>query len=155
VAEETYKIKQHIDREREQLGRNLDEIEYRVKKATDFKTHFDNHTAWVLGAAVAGGFLLSLAVRASSPSPNTAGRKSESWGSSTDDRNRTERSIPLPLQRISGTLDNIFEGLACVVGNKLQSFVADKVPGFREQYDAVEREHGRSTSRQSDFSAVR
>ena len=71
MAEETYKIKQHIDREREQLGRNLDEIEYRVKKATDFKTHFDNHTGWILGAAVAGGFLLSLAVRASSPSSAT------------------------------------------------------------------------------------
>ena len=54
MDQETDKIKQHIDTEREQLGRNLDEIEYRVKRATDLKGHFDKNTGWILGAAVAG-----------------------------------------------------------------------------------------------------
>ena len=33
-----------------------------MKKATDLKHQFDRHTAWILGGAVAGGFLLSRAL---------------------------------------------------------------------------------------------
>ena len=56
MVEQTDQIKQHIDKERENLGRNLDEIEYRFKDATDLKAHFDRNTVWILGAAIAGGF---------------------------------------------------------------------------------------------------
>lgn len=71
MVEETHKIKQHIADERENLGRNLDEIEYRLKDATDLKAHFDRNTGFILAAAVAGGFLLSLALRKSTPVPVT------------------------------------------------------------------------------------
>src|SRR6185503_11931548 len=63
VDEETNKIKEHIDTERNRLGQNLDEIESRVKNATDLRAQFNKHTGWILGGAVAGGFLLSLAFR--------------------------------------------------------------------------------------------
>lgn len=68
MDEETNKIKQHIDSEREELGRNLDEIGYRVRSATDLKAHFNKNTGLILGAAVAGGWLLSMAFRKSSNS---------------------------------------------------------------------------------------
>jgi hypothetical protein len=141
VDEETSRIRQHIDAERQQLGRNLDEIEHRVKHATEFKTYFDKHTVWILGAAVGGGVLLSRAFpsRASSD-------ESPDW-----DRHAGERSAAAPvrpgpshLSRVSETLDDIFEGLVAVVSDKLHSFVADAVPGFRERYDSIERERGRS-----------
>ena len=61
MDEETNQIKHHIDTERKQLGRNLQEIEDRVKSATDLKAQFDKNTGLFLGAAVAGGFLVSLA----------------------------------------------------------------------------------------------
>jgi hypothetical protein len=92
VDEETSTIKQHIDNEREQLGRNLDEIEYRVKKATDLKTHFDRNTGWILGAAVAGGFLLSRVFRKSSAP--VGGRES----------NATERNMNMAPFRTRFTL---------------------------------------------------
>jgi len=142
VDEETSTIKQHIDNEREELGRNLDEIEDRVKKATDLKTHFDRNTAWILGGAVAGGFLLSRVFHKSSGSD-----RGSRW-----ERNATERNTSVPisrspthLSRLSETLDNIFEGLVGVVSNKLHSFVADAVPGFGEEYDAIERQRGRAS----------
>ena len=68
MVEETDKIKRHIENERESLSHDLDEIEYRFKDATDLKAHFDRNTGWILGAAVAGGFLLSLALGRSSRS---------------------------------------------------------------------------------------
>jgi hypothetical protein len=80
VDQETSRIKRHIDTEREQLGRNLDEIEHRVKSAADLKAHFDKNTGWILGAAVAAGFLLSFAFGKSSTSGSTSNRKSDSRG---------------------------------------------------------------------------
>ena len=143
MDEET--IKQHIDDERKQLARNLDEIEYRVKKATDFKTYFDRNTGLFLGAAVAGGFLLSRAFR--KPHSSRAGSRWEPNAAEPDSNMAIPRS-PRHLSRVAETVDNIFEGLVGVVSDKLHSFVADAVPGFREQYDAAERQRGRSSVHQ-------
>jgi hypothetical protein len=142
VDEETNKIREHIDAERDELGRNLDEIEYRLKKATDFKTYFDRNTGWILGAAVTGGFLLSRVVRKSAAS----GVISHSEPRPTE-RMALQRPS-MHLSQISETLDNIFEGLVGVVSEKMHSFVADAVPGFREQYDAAERQRPRPSAPQ-------
>ena len=137
MDEETVQIRQHIDAEREQLGRNLDEIEDRVKKATDIKHQFDRHTAWILGGAAAGGFLLSRAFR---KSPTLAG----SPGTDPDLGDRLSPRIQprsWHVDRVYETFDNILEGLIAVASAKLTSFVADVVPGFKEQYDALEGNH--------------
>ncbi len=145
----TGKIRQHIDSEREQLGRNLDEIEDRVKNATDIKAHFDRNTGWILGAAVAGGFLLSLAcgkssAASSSPDSSMAPR-------ATNIAAQPPSPVSRHLRRVSDTVENIVDGLVGVLSDKLHSFVADAVPGFREQYDALERQGQRSSSVTSDL----
>ena len=143
MDEETSKIKQHIDNEREELGRNFDEIEHRVKEATDLKTHFDRNTPWVLGAAVAGGFLLSRVFDKSSATGHAA-----RWDSSASDRNTTAAIArsPSPLSRLSETLDNIFDGLIGVASSKLHAVVAEAVPGFGEEFKAIEQQRGRSSA---------
>ena len=143
MDEETSTIKQRIDNEREQLGRNLDEIEDRVKKATDLKTHFDRNTPWILGGAVAGGFLLSRLFHKSSASGHPPRREANATERITSSPN--PRS-PSHLSRLSETLDNILEGLVGVVSNKMHSFVADAVPGFGEEYDAIERQRARASA---------
>jgi len=144
VVEATDKIKQHIDSEREILGRILEEIEYRFKKATDVKGYFDRNTGWILGGAVAGGFLLSLALRRSSRSTG------DNWQRRTEERtstmpSRSPRLVIAPhLNRLSETVDNIVAGLVGVFSDNLRSFVAEAVPGFQEQYD---KQHGDSPFR--------
>ena len=140
MDQETDKIKQHIDTEREQLGRNLDEIEYRVKRATDLKGHFDKNTGWILGAAVAGGFLLSLAFGKSSTPRSTSNRESDSQPRSANIADQPKNPLGAHFHRLSDTVENIVGGLVGVASDKLHSFVADAVPGFREQYDAIERQ---------------
>jgi hypothetical protein len=134
-------IKRHIDAEREELGRNLDEIEYRVKNATDLKAQFNKNTGLILGVAAAGGFLLSLAFRNSS---NSDSRQSGESGSTKESSANTlappTHRVSKQLHRFSETLDNIFDGLVGVASAKLQSFVADAVPGFQEQYDVIDRQ---------------
>lgn len=137
MVEETHKIKQHIADERENLGRNLDEIEYRLKDATDLKAHFDRNTGFILAAAVAGGFLLSLALRKSTPLPVTNNRKSISGEDPTRNPGPQSHFPSTHLKQVSETVDNIVAGLVGVFSEKLRSLVADAVPGFGEQYDAV------------------
>src|ERR1700684_1462355 len=109
MDEETSKIRKHIDDERQELGRNLDEIGHRVKRATDLKAHFNENTMVILGAAVAGGFLLSLAFRKSSNSD------SQSMESAAQPKRGTSKH----LQRFSDTLDAVFDGLVGVAAGKL------------------------------------
>lgn len=137
MDEEPDKIKQHIAEERENLGRNLDEIEYRFKDATDLRSQFNRHTAWFLGAAAGSGFLLALALGKSSARRN--------WQANVAERERPLSATPMRrpvsthLNRVSNTVDDIVAGLVGVFSDKLQSMVGDVVPGFREQYDTISR----------------
>jgi len=130
VDEATNTIKEHINTERQQLGRNLDEMEYRIKDATDIRNYYDKNTALFLGAAVAGGFLLSKILR------NTPAATVGIAAAASAARR------PSPLSKMSGTIDNIFDGLVDVVSEKLETFVADAVPGFRQQY-VMDRQRNR------------
>lgn len=141
---EAQKIKQHIDTEREQLGRNFDEIEHRVKKATDLQAHFDQNTGLILGAAVGGGFLLSLAFGKSSTSGSTSNRELDSQARRANVSAQSRYPISTHLRRVSETVDNIIGALVGVLSAKLHSFVSDAVPGFREQYDAIDRQRSSS-----------
>lgn len=53
-------IMQHIESERTRLGQNLNDLEDRVKTATDWRHQFEQHPAILLGVAFGGGLLLSL-----------------------------------------------------------------------------------------------
>jgi hypothetical protein len=149
VDQETNKIKRHIDTEREQLVRNLDEIEHRMKSATDLKAHFAKNTGWILGAAVAAGFLLSLAFGKSSTSGSPSSRESDLRASSANIPAQPKDPFSTHVRRVPETAENIISGLVAVVSDKLRSFVADAVPGFREQYEAIERRRGFSAKPQS------
>jgi hypothetical protein len=51
-------ILNHIEAQRDELGRNLNELETRVKQSTDWRTYFDRNPMMMLGAALGGGLLL-------------------------------------------------------------------------------------------------
>ena len=53
---------------------------------------------------------------------------------------RSKRFVSSHLNRMSETFDDVVAGLVGVFSDKLQSFVADAVPGFREQYDSFKHE---------------
>ncbi len=60
MGEKPDQIRQQIEAARNRLGQNLDELEYRVKRTTDWRTHFDTHPWAFLGAAFAGSMLLTM-----------------------------------------------------------------------------------------------
>jgi hypothetical protein len=121
MDQETKFMKTHIDRERDQLTGNLREIESRFKHATDVREQFNQNPMLGPGLAFAGGFLLSLAV---------GGSKS---ASSPESNERPAGTSPT-LSRMANTWDNIIEAFLGLGVAKVESFIADAVPGFHEHY---------------------
>ena len=147
MGDKTDEIKQHIVDERGHLSRNLDEIENRWNDATDLKAHFDRNTPLILGAAVAGGILLSQAFVRTNERRTSASNLSGEPVAGTPDVNDKRRIGSTHFAQISETVDDIFAGLVGVCSERLQSLVADMVPGFRQQYDLIKRRDSSGRSR--------
>ena len=59
MGKTTDQIETDIDRTRDDLKSNLEELENRVKDVTDWRAQFERHTAPMIVAAMLGGALLS------------------------------------------------------------------------------------------------
>lgn len=62
MDEKPDQIINHIEQQRDQLGRNLNELENRVRRSTDWRTYYERNPMLVLGAALGGGVLLGATV---------------------------------------------------------------------------------------------
>src|SRR5687767_5801212 len=124
MAQEPIKIKEHIDAERERLGQDIEEIEHRMKDAFDWRSWYESNTAVMLGAAAAGGFLVSVLLDrgsngATSPDYNATTGTMQTFTS------RTQNS---QLSRIGDLLENTFAALIGVGASKFQDYVSEVIP---------------------------
>jgi hypothetical protein len=62
MGQTTDQIANDIDRTRESLQSNLEELETRVKEVADWRSHFRKHPGSMVVAALVGGVLLSTLV---------------------------------------------------------------------------------------------
>ena len=58
MVQESDRIKHHIDETRAELGRNLSELEDRVRQAVDWRAYFEQDPFKVLAMAFGAGLLL-------------------------------------------------------------------------------------------------
>ena len=59
MGQTTEQIESGIDRTRDDLKSNLEELESRVKDVADWRAHFQKHPGRLIAAAMFGGVLLS------------------------------------------------------------------------------------------------
>jgi hypothetical protein len=59
MGETTDEIERYIERKREGLGSNFQELEQKVKSATDWREWFQNNPLALIGLAFGGGVLLA------------------------------------------------------------------------------------------------
>jgi len=145
VVQETDKIKDYIDAKRGSLERDLHEIEQRVRKAADWREWFDRKPLAVLGAATAGGFMLSLLMRRSPSSSRMSLHESASETGSTQARqSKLPSKTSLQMSRVAETFDNAVAALLGVASHKVRDFIADVIPNFREEYREVEEKRAGS-----------
>lgn len=122
----TDQIEAHIERTREDLGSNLQELEQKVKSVADWREHVRAHPMTMLGVAFGGGMMLSSIM---------SGHKSKSW-----ERLRAAGASGIPLEtahlkrKTGKTWDIIRNALAGVAVARVQDYVGQIVPGFQDQY---------------------
>jgi len=170
----------HIESQRDQLGRNLNELESRVKGATDWRVQFDKNPMLMMGVALGGGLLLGSIVGGAkkkssrsnwSSSRNYAGAgssmSSSSYGTGASgispamSSSSTSSSPALREQRkkASDTLDHMKAALIGFATAKVKEFMSEALPGFNQHLDEAERRHGgsnpSSSSTQSGMSQER
>src|SRR5688572_20467422 len=99
----------HIETQRNQLGENLNELETRVRRTADWRTHFDNNPMLMLAGALGGGILLGAMISGSrsrsSSSSYTSSKHFSSSGSSSSVN--TNSATYMQKQRASETIDHI------------------------------------------------
>jgi len=121
MGETTSKIEAHIESTRADLGANLEELEQRVKAATDWKHQFQHHPWTMIGVAFGGGVVLAAML----------GRGKSSKVSSGTAMSPTKR-------KTVETIDSIKDALIGVAAMKVKDFVGDIVPGFHEELRRTE-----------------
>jgi hypothetical protein len=136
MVQETRKLAEHIEMEREKLGENLEEFESRIKGATSPKNWFDSNPALFLGAAAAGGVLLGYLATSS---------KNKDWEEGWEDVEppsapTVKRQAPGPhMSAVREVVDLTLGALIGLGTRKFQDLVSQTLPGFREEYDETRR----------------
>jgi hypothetical protein len=124
VAQTIDQIEAHIDRTRERLGADFRELEQRVSAATDWRTHYERAPQMFLGAAVAGGVVLALAL---------SGKRSRREPEMRVHQPRTLHGDRVRNQT-SEVIANMTSALIGLGAAKLMAYIDDLLPGFDQQY---------------------
>jgi len=95
MDEKPDQIIEHIEARRDELGRNLSELEIKVRRTTDWHTYYDKNPMMILGAALGGGLLVGAVIGGRSSRPRTRGIKTSYKSSSgTSGTSRSASSTP-------------------------------------------------------------
>ncbi|MBX9600232.1 MAG: hypothetical protein K2X35_04470 [Bryobacteraceae bacterium] len=130
MEQESERIEKHIEERREQLGRNLEELESRVKSNFDWKTHYAKNPWLVLAIAFTGGAAVG-AMASGGSRPGAYGRRSYVGSGGM------ESSSGLSSQagsRLASTWGNIQGAVLTAATRKVEDFLDELLPGFRDEY---------------------
>ncbi len=137
MGENINQIQRDIRAERHELGRNLRELEAKAQQLADWRTYYRSNPKLLLGIALSGGLVLgAISARGQSSRDDEPREISDKL---SRPRGRTRSQFEDTWQRIS-------DGLLGLASAKVIEFVANAVPGFREQLDFRE-----SGSRKAQF----
>jgi hypothetical protein len=123
------KIAADIDRTRERLGLNIQELERRVETATDWREQFRTRPHVFLGGAFVAGAVVAATLRRTSVQqasrPQTA-----HLGSASDGRVSTQAQAFELWNDIKGALMG-------VASTQITKYIGDLIPGFDEHYQRM------------------
>jgi hypothetical protein len=148
MGQTTDQIENHIENKREDLKSNLQELESRVKSATDWRHHFDNHPGAMVAAAFGGGVLLSTMVSKGKP----AGIASSN-GSPMPSNVTRSRTVGTKHQVLE-TWDTVMSALVGVAATKFKGMLGELVPGFAEHLAKAEDARGRSPASRGSAESI-
>jgi len=125
VDEQPEQIEDHIRSTRRELGSNLQELEHRVKDATDWRVQFDRHPGVMLGIAFAGGLLLSAGLGGG------RGRRAAT-AATAGVTTRVSRATGEASDVAAGIWGGVKGALIGAASTQIRSVLGELVPGYRE-----------------------
>lgn len=161
MDEKPDKIVQHIESKRNELGRNLDELQNKVRETTDWRVQFEKHPYILMSAAMGGGMLLSSMVGGSSSRSRSSSGARRSYSmpqtssyymnqpsspsysepSSTRPAYREASGAQYQRQKAWSTFENIKGALIGLAAAKAQDYLNEMLPGFREHFRETENQN--------------
>ncbi len=142
MGERSDEINRQIERTGSKLGDNLEELEEKVKDATDWRKQFQKSPLTMIGIAFGGGVLLSCAIdRGSRPRRRYYRDGGEGGNGHMKDR-QEDAGTRYEMKKAADTWDNIKGALIGVAASKAREFLKSAVPGFHDEYAKVERRKG-------------
>jgi len=156
MDEKSDQILSHIESQRDQLGRNLSELESRVKRTTDWRAHWDDNPMLLMGAALGGGVLLgamlggksSSDTASSSSSSRYSAPRSSGYSSSQGYSSAGVLSSPATSEarrHASETIDKIKAALIAFGTVKAKDFLASTIPGLEHHLEGILPSSGSSS----------
>jgi hypothetical protein len=154
MDEKPDQIMNHIEEQRDELGRHINELGTRVKRSVDWRAQFDRNPMLMMGVAMGGGLLLGAIVNGRSRSDHSwssSGRnRSLSSGSeypasssnySTASNLSSQSAAPMKEYRRKAN-DTIEQMKAALIGfatAKAKEFMSEALPGFSNHLDEASR----------------
>ena len=156
----------HIEAQRNELGRNLTELETRVRRGTDWKTYFDRNPMMMLGVALGGGVLLGSAVGKRGHSSKGKSYSTGSSGSAlgfasagamgsyaSSPRQTSSPVMAAQRQQVSQTMEHMKAALIGFGIAKAKEFMSQAIPGFEHHLNEAQQKHQGHKSNPGGFSA--
>jgi len=138
MGQRTDEIENQIEDKREDLKSNLQELETRVKTATDWRHYFAEHTGTMIAAAFGGGVLLAAMLGGR----NNPALLSQTRGSAEAARTWTRGTKHEVLEN----LDSIKSALVGAATTRFKGILGEVVPGFNEHLAKAEADRGREST---------
>jgi len=135
VDERPDQIEDHIRSTQRELGSNLQELEDKVKDATNWQVQFERHPVAFLGIAFAGGLLLSAGLggrRRHSPTYDRTWTAGPAYMSGAGPRNPANDPGFERTEKTSNAWDGIKGALLAAAGTQVSNVLGEFLPGFKE-----------------------
>jgi len=135
MGQRTDQIENQIENKREDLKSNLQELETRVKTATDWRHYFAEHTGTMIAAAFGGGVLLATMV---------GGRSNRASLSQPGGSSEAARPFRTGAKHeVLENVDSIKSALVGAAATRFKGILGEIVPGFKEHLAKAEADRGR------------
>jgi hypothetical protein len=133
MGQTTDQVETRIENTREDLKSNLQELEGRVRSATDWRHYVNQNPGVMIAAAFGGGVLLSALMKKRRRAPHTPLSSSARFGEARSLQSRTKQNV---LEK----LDTIKAALVGAAATKVKGMLSEVVPGFSEHLSEAEGE---------------
>jgi len=128
MVETADQIERHIQRTRDELSENVNELEIRVKTVLDWRTQVEERPGTMLALAFGGGVLLSALMPSGRFSKRSFGN---GWTAQQTNGNGSKRSMP--WEALKGAL-------VAIATARLTEFVEEFIPGFQHELSKARQE---------------